>query len=170
MRYTEEDFENIYRATYPHVSKYVFFKVQSLQDAQDLVQNLYYSLYKHMQQCSEKIDNPQAYLIRMANNELSGYYKDKAQRPVTLIDDDFDLIEAIPANFELELDVLDKVVSDDLWLEIDRMPEMDRNLLIARFRFDLNYNEISKQFNLPETTIKSKVYRSLELLKKKFVK
>jgi RNA polymerase sigma-70 factor (ECF subfamily) len=170
MKYTEADFENIYRATYTHVSKHVFFKVQSLQDAQDIVQDLYYALYRHMQQCVETIENPLAYLVQMANNELSKYYKDKALRPVTIIDDEIDLFESIPDNYELELDVLDKTVADQLWVEINRLPDLERNLLVARFRFDLNYYEIAKQYNLPETTIKSKVYRSLEILKKKFRK
>lgn len=170
MKYTEADFENIYRATYTHVSKHVFFRVQCLQDAQDIVQDLYYSLYRHMQQCTETIENPQAYLVKMANNELSRYYKDKVQRPVTIIDDEIDLFESIPDNYELELDVLDKTVADELWIEINRLPDLERNLLVARFRFDLNYNEIAKQYHLPETTVKSKIYRSLDILKKKFQK
>lgn len=170
MQYTEADFENIYHATYTHVSKHVFFKVQCLQDAQDIVQDLYYSLYRHMQKCVESIENPQAYLVQMANNELSKYYKDKAHRPVTTINDEIDFFGSIPDNYELELDVLDKVVADDLWIEINRFPDLEKNLLVARFRFDMSYSEISKQFNLPETTIKSKVYRSLEMLKKKFSK
>jgi len=170
MKYTEADFENIYRATYAHVSKHVFFKVQCLQDAQDIVQDLYYALYRHMQQCVETIANPQAYLVQMANNELSKYYKDKSQRPITIIDDEINLFESIPDNYELELDVLDKTVADELWVEINRFPDLERNLLIARFRFEMSYSEMSKRFTLPETTIKSKVYRSLEILKKKFRK
>jgi RNA polymerase sigma factor (sigma-70 family) len=93
MRYTPEDFETIYRATVTQVSKHVFFKVQNLQDAQDLVQDVYYDLYKHMTSCTEKIENPQAYLIQMANNQLTTYYRDKLRRPVTIIDDEIDLIE-----------------------------------------------------------------------------
>jgi len=170
MRYTEEDFETIYRATVNHVSKHVFFKVQNLQDAQDLVQDLYFELYKHMQSCTERIEYPQAYLISMANHALSTYYQAKLRRPVTLIDDEIDLFESLPDTFELETEVLDKITAEELWAQINKYPELDRNLLIARFRFDMSYSEISKQYNLPETTIKSKVYKTLEDLKKKFLK
>jgi DNA-directed RNA polymerase specialized sigma24 family protein len=34
----------------------------------------------------------------------------------------------------------------------------------------LSFIDIAQQFNLPETTVKSKVYKSLEVLKKKFLK
>jgi DNA-directed RNA polymerase specialized sigma24 family protein len=114
MRYNEEDFETIYRATITKLSKHVFFKVQNLQDAQDLVQDIYYQLYRHMLSCTEKIENPQAYLIQMANNELTTYYQQKLRRPVTLIDDEIDLIESIPDDFDLETEVLNKITSEDL--------------------------------------------------------
>lgn len=170
MRYTEEDFESIYRATVAKISKHVFYKVQNLQDAQDLVQDLYYALYQHMQQTTEKIDNPQAYLIQMANHELSTYYRDKLRRPITLIDDDIDLIGSIPDEFDLETAVLDKIVTEDLWIEIMNLPDLERDLIIARYKFDMSFPEISQEFNLAETTIKSKVYKSLEGLKKKIIK
>jgi len=170
MRYTEEDFESIYRATVTKLSKHVFYKVQNLQDAQDLVQDLYYALYEHMQKTTERIDNPHAYLIQMANHQLSSYYRDKLRRPVTLINDDIDLIGSIPDELDLETEVLDKVVAEDLWIEIMALPDLERDLIIARYKFDMSFPDISQEFNLPETTIKSKVYKTLETLKKKFIK
>ncbi len=170
MRYTEEDFETIYRATITQVSKHVLFKVQNLEDAQDLVQDLYYALYRHMQQSHDKIENPQAYLIQMANNELTSYYQAKLRRPVTLINDEMNLIESVPDDFELETEVLNKVTSQALWDEIDKLPEPDKTLLIARYRYEMSFIDISKQISLPESTIKSKVYNALEALKKKFQK
>jgi RNA polymerase sigma-70 factor, ECF subfamily len=169
MSYTEEDFETLYRATVTQVSKHVFFKVQNLEDAQDLVQDLYYALYRHMQQCQEKIENPQAYLIQMANNALTSYYHSKLRRPVTLIEDDMNLIESIPDDFELEIEVLNKVTSETLWDEITTLPELDQTLLVARYRYEMSYNDISKIYELPESTIKSRVYNALETLKKKFL-
>jgi len=170
MRYTEEDFETIYRATATKLTKHVFFKVQNLQDAQDLIQEIYYELYRHMIHCTEKIENPQAYLLQMANNELTSYYHDKLRRPVTLIDDEIDLFESLPDDFDLETDVLNKVTADALWSEIDKLPEPDKSLLVARFKYEISFSDLSQQFHLPETTIKSKVYKALENLKKKFSK
>jgi len=170
MRYSEQDFETIYRATYPILSKYVFRKTSRLEDGQDLLQDLYYALYKHMMKVNEPIDNPQAYLIRMADNALSHYYRAKSKSDVTLRNDDEDGLEMIPDDFELELNVLDHVSLEQIWSEIEKIGEPDRSILIARYRFDMNYPEISDQFELPETTIKSKVYKALEKLKSKFTK
>lgn len=169
MRYTEKDFEIIYHATYPVLSKYVFRKTRRLEDGQDLLQDLYYALYKHMMKVEAPIENPQAYLIRMADNALFHYYKAKSISEVTLLDKD-DGIDLIPDDFELESDVLDHVSVVRIWGEIEKIGEPDRSILIARYRFEMNYPEISKQFKLPETTVKSKVYKALETLKEKFSK
>jgi len=170
MKYTEQDFETIYRATVTHISKYVFFKVQSLHDAQDLVQDVYFALYKHMFECNSPIDNPLAYIKQIANNQLARYYEDKSKRPMTLVADEIDLIESIPVNYELETEVLDKISLEDLWKAIDKLSDIKRNLLISRFKFDMSYVEMAEQFNLPEPTVKSIVYLCLRQLKKQFEK
>ena len=168
MIYTESDFEAIYKATATRLSKHVFFKVQNLEDAQDLVQDLYFELYKHMQQSTERIDNPQAYLIQMANNALTRYYKDKLRRPVTLMDDETDPFINIPDDLDLEQDVLDKLTADALWTSINALGEPEKSFMIARYRFDMSFVDLAQAFDCPETTIKSKVYKVLDNLKKKF--
>jgi len=170
MIYTEQDFENIYRATYPILSRFIFSKTRNESDGQDLLQEVYYAFYKHIQKATEKINNPQAYLIRMAENELSSYYTKKAKKDITLIDNDFDIFDSIPDDFELELDVLDKLSTELIWNEIEKIKEPDKSILIARFRFDMKYPEISTLFELPETTIKTKVYSSIEKIKKILLK
>lgn len=170
MIYTEQDFEAIYHATVTRLSKHVFFKVQSIEDAQDLVQDLYFDLYKHMQTCTERIENPQAYLIQMADHALTRYYRDKLRRPVTLIEDDTDPFSNIPDDQDLEDEVLDKLSEEILWSSINDLGEPEKSFMIARYRFDLSFVELAKAFDLPETTIKSKVYKVLESLKRKFEK
>ena len=168
MIYTEQDFENIYHATYSILSRFVFSKSRNEADAQDLLQEVYYSFYKHLQNTTEKIDNPQSYLIKMAENQLSSYYAKLSKKDITLEDNEFDIFESIPDDFELELDVLDKISIDLIWKEIEKIKEPDKSILIARFRFDMKYPEISKIIDLPETTIKTKVYTAIESIKKYF--
>jgi RNA polymerase sigma-70 factor, ECF subfamily len=170
MIYNEVDFENIYRATYPVLSRFIFSKTRNEADGQDLLQEVYYAFYKHIQKITEKIDNPQAYLIKMAENELSSYYAKLSKKDITLIDKDFDIFDSIPDDFELEVDILNKISTDLIWKEIEKIKEPDKSILIARFRFDMKYPEISTLFELPETTVKTKVYSAIEHLKKIFKK
>lgn len=168
MIYTENDFESIYRATVTRLSKHVFFKDQNLEDAQDLVQDLYFDLYKHMQQCTSPIEHPQAYLVQMANHALVRYYQEKLRRPVTVIEDTLDVFETIADETQLEQDVLDSTTADVLWEAILSLNEPEKSFMVARYRFDMSFVDLAKEFQLPETTIKSKVYKVLETLKKRF--
>lgn len=170
MMYTEQDFEYIYHATYPILSRFIFSKTRNESDGQDLLQEVYYAFYKHIQSITENIDNPQAYLIKMAENELSNYYAKLPKKDITLIDKDFDIFDSIPDDFELEVDILDKISTELIWKEIEKIKEPDKSILVARFRFDMKYPEISELFNLPETTVKTKVYTAIEHLKKIFKK
>lgn len=168
--YTEQDFEYIYHATYPILSRFIFSKTRNESDGQDILQEIYYAFYKHIQKITEKIDNPQAYLIKMAENELSNYYAKLSKKDITLMDKDFDIFDSIPDEFELEVNILDKTSTELIWKEIEKIKEPDKSILIARFRFDMKYPEISDLFNLPETTVKTKVYTAIEHLKKIFKK
>ena len=43
-----ELFETIYRATFNTISKYVYFKVAQLSDAEDIVQAIYIDFYNYI--------------------------------------------------------------------------------------------------------------------------
>ena len=57
-----------------------------------------------------------------------------------------------------------------IWREIEQMDEPVLSILVARFRFDLDYPEIAELFAMPVTTIKSKVYKAISQLKQRFNK
>lgn len=103
MRNTKEEFETIYNATFETLSKHVYFKVAKLEDAQDLVQEVYLDFYKYIISKGKQVENVQAYLIQMANNKLSNYYKNKTFE-TTLLNEDH-LLETIEDEFDLEFDV-----------------------------------------------------------------
>lgn len=167
--YSENDFELIYHATFHNLAKYVFIKTGNFYDAQDIVQNIYYDFYVHLQKTETKIENTKAYLIQMANHELAKYYKMKSITLETTIDQ-LDIIDRIPDDFELELAIFDKVNLDNIWQSIEMLSEPNRSIMIGRFRFDISYNELAKIYQIPETTIKSRVYKIIDELKNKFCK
>lgn len=164
----QQTFENIYHETFPVLSRFLFLKTNHYEDTQDLLQELYLSFYQHLQKSKEPIESPQAYLLKMAQNLLSRYYLHKSK---TNLNQDYTLdTELVPEDFELESVILDKLESESIWASIQSLKEPDRSLLIARFHFEMSYPELSRQFELPETTIKSKIYTALKHLQKKFSK
>jgi len=167
MKYTPDDFTAIYHATFPHVSKYIHFKVDDLEDAQEIVQNVYLDFYRYIFAHDKKIENISAYLISMAKNELSHYYKTKSETPLVIDDEENRILEQIPDEQDLELDVLDRLSSQEIWDIIATMPKLDQQILIAHYRFDLPFSEIARSLNLPGSTVRSRHLTALETIKSK---
>ena len=42
-----QEFEAIYHVNYEIISKHVLFKINNVNDAQDIVQDVFYDFYKH---------------------------------------------------------------------------------------------------------------------------
>jgi RNA polymerase sigma factor (sigma-70 family) len=161
-----ETFESIYHATFSTVSKQVFFKVAKIEDAQDIVQEVYMDFYQYIIEKGKTVDNVQAYLMQIANNKLSHYYKDKTVE-FTVVDDET-LFSNISDPIDLEEDVLERISLDEIWQEVLTLSELDQHILIDYYRFGFNFREISERYNMPESTIKSRSQNAIRLLKDKF--
>lgn len=167
MKYTPDDFTAIYHATFPQISKYVHFKVADLEDAQELVQNVYLDFYKYICKNDKRLDNVSAYLMSMAKNELTRYYKTRSETPVVLDEEDYPIFEQIPDDQDLELEVLNSLSTQEIWTVIETMPALDKQILIAHYRFDLPFSEIARSLKMPGSTIRSRHLAAIETIKSK---
>jgi RNA polymerase sigma-70 factor, ECF subfamily len=167
MKYTPDDFNAIYHATFPQVSKFVHFKVGNLEDAQEIVQNVYLDFYRYIFTSDKTIENISAYLISMAKNELTHYYKMKSETPVVFNEANNQMLEQIPDDQDVEIEVLTHLSSQEIWNIIDTMPQLDKQILIAHYRFDLSFSEIARSLNMPGSTIRSRHQTALQTIKSK---
>jgi RNA polymerase sigma factor (sigma-70 family) len=165
MKYTPDDFNAIYHATFPQVSKFVHFKVADLEDGQEIVQNVYLDFYRYICRNDKQLDNVSAYLISMAKNELTRYYKTRSETPVVLEEEDNMMLEQIPDNQDLELEVLNSLSTQEIWAIIETMPKLDQQILVAHYRFDLPFSEIARSMNMPGSTIRSRHQAAIETIK-----
>lgn len=159
----KEEFETIYRATFNILSKQVYFKVAKIEDAEDIVQEVYLDFYKYIIAKGKKVDNVQAYLIQMSNNKLSHYYKDKTVE--FTVEDDQTLFNNIEEPSNLELDILEKINLDEIWTAVKTLSDIDQHILIDYYRFGYNFREISERYTMPESTIKSRCTNAIKQLK-----
>ena len=160
------DFETIYRATFNTLSKHVYFKVAKLSDAEDIVQEAYMDYYRYILAQDKEVENVQAYLIQIANNKLSHYYKNKAS--LVSIEDDGNVFDQSEDPLQLEHTVLDKATLDQIFTEIMNLSEIDQHIMLGYYRFGLNYRELSEKLDMPESTIKSRAQKIIENLREKF--
>lgn len=165
-----ELFESIYRATFTTLSKYVYFKVAQASDAEDIIQTIYIDFFNYIVKKNKDVDNVQAYLMQMANNELSKYYKKRNELPITFDEEKLILLENIPDDVDIELDILNSIESDTIFNLVKKLSILDQKILGAHFRYDMTFKEIAHTLNLTENTIKTRYYRALKELKEILIK
>jgi RNA polymerase sigma factor (sigma-70 family) len=164
-----ELFETIYRATFNTISKYVYFKVAQLSDAEDIVQAIYIDFYNYIIKKNKRVENVQAYLTQMANHELSKYYKSKNELPITFSEENLKVIENIQDESDLEFEILNSNDSNEVFNLVKNLELIDQKILGARFRYDMTFKEIAQLLSVSENTIKTRYYRALKELKKLYI-
>lgn len=160
------DFEIIYRATFNTLIKHVFFKVAKMSDAEDIVQGVYLDYYRYILAQGKDVDHVQAYLIQIANNKLSSYYKEKAT--LVNLENNDQIFDQIEDPLHLEHSVLDKATLVQIYSEIKNLDEIDQHIMLGYYRFGLNYRELSEKLEMPESTIKSRAAKIIEQFREKF--
>jgi len=164
-----ELFETIYHATFNTISKYVYFKVAQLSDAEDIVQAIYIDFYNYIIKKNKSVENVQAYLTQMANNELSKYYKSKNELPITFSEENMKALENIQDESDIEFEILNSNDSNEVFNLVKNLSLIDQKILGARFRYDMTFKEIAQLLSLTENTIKTRYYRALKELKKMYL-
>ena len=164
MKNSEDLFKSIYSATLDELGKYVYFRVNNIDDAQDIVQTVYLDYYQHVYKKGKNIENVLAYLKQMAHNQLITYYKDKQYR-VEQLDWLDEALENQVSSVNVELEVFEKFESERLWGAVTQLNDLQQKIIIGKFRFAMTFKEIAEQLSVNENTIKTTYYRSLEQLK-----
>lgn len=169
MNVNVNHFESIYRKYFGQISKFVIFKVPQISDAEDVVSNVFTKFYIQVKKTNIEIDNIEAYLIQIAKNELSKYYKSKSKS--ILIDDDWeDKIDVVAADFDLEESVFNKFDVERIEKALNKLTPLDQRIITAKIKFDMSFKEISDQLKVKENSVKTRYYRALETLRQIIVK
>ena len=159
----ETDFNKVYFDSVDSLSQYIHFKVNQVEDGEDILQNVYKDYFKYVIQKNKVIDYPIAYLKQMVDKECARYYKHKILKPLSLNEEKSEYIE--DEHIQLEIEVLNKITFEEVIKEIQNLSAMDQKILTAYFRFDLSLKEIALQLNASENAVRLRFYRSLKKLR-----
>jgi RNA polymerase sigma-70 factor (ECF subfamily) len=158
----QEEFETLYHQYFDALAKYVHFKVDRVQDGEDILQEVFLNYYKYIILKHKKVDHPLTYLKRMVDKQVIPLYQLK---DLSLDDEIIDFIED-PLN--LEQSILDHLSYEEILIEIKKLKIIDQKIILARFRFDLSFKEIAEQLNSNENTVKLRYHRSIQKIQESF--
>ena len=166
-------FNDVYNKTYNCVLKYVVSKCSNIDDVNDIIQEIYLEVYNMINK-KKSIDNLDKYIIGIAKNKIKKYYGLLYKiRTVSLFktrDDDFDLLDNIKSNINIEEIILKDYDIDIIWNYLKSKKAVIQKIFYLYYELDLTIKEISNELKVGESYIKNYLYRTLKELQDLFRK
>lgn len=170
-----ERFNRIYDNTYSDILKYIIIKCHNINDSNDIIQEVYFELWKILNKRDIDESNIKSFLIGISINKIKKHYT-LVQRFKTISifnksDKDIELIDSLKDSIDLE----DLVIRSDEWDFIWNYIKSKKNQNIPKIFYlyyvlDLTIKDISKELLIGESYVKNIIYRTLDELRSLFGK
>jgi len=150
---------------------FAYHLTYSEEDANDLVQEAYMKAYRFINNY-EVGTNAKAWLFRILKNAFINDYRKKNKQPTKV---DYEEIVNFhneeDTNFssydDLRTEMFDKMMGDEVTIAINSLPVDFRTVILLCDIEGFTYEEISKIINVPIGTVRSRLFRSRNMLKEK---
>jgi RNA polymerase sigma-70 factor (ECF subfamily) len=167
MKNPRKIFSKIYDQYIDKIYRFIFFKVNSQEIAQDLTSETFLRGWEAFEKSQnpttndQKIENPQAFLYKIARNLVTDHYREKGKTQI--VSADYVNITDPRTNLE-EKAVLNSDL-DTIRLALTSLKEDYQNVIIWHYLDDLSISEIAKMLEKSEDATRVQLHRALKALK-----
>lgn len=169
-------FNNVYDDTIRSVTRFIVSKCGNFEDAEDMVQNVYTRFYQRISQKGyEDIESPEAFLINIAKFECKTYFsvKKKNEKVSSFADYSEEEMVNIEAQMSkpqksLEDIMCNKLMAKKIFDDIVSTDEMTGQIFYLHFVCDMKLEDVALTLDVKLSTVKNKLYRTIERLRKKY--
>ncbi|MCL1903177.1 MAG: RNA polymerase sigma factor [Oscillospiraceae bacterium] len=169
-------FNSVYAETVNAISRFVVNKCGNILDVEDILQNIYARFFRRiLKKGHNDIENPEAFLINMAKFECKNYFGGlKKHSPVSSFaeytDEQMYEIESEMSKNSKQLeDVLcNEMLARQIFEDIAAQDAVTGKIFYLHFVCDKKLDEIAKELDITLSSVKNKLYRTIERQKKKF--
>jgi len=155
-------FEDLYRAHLRDVYSYSYYRVGNHHDAEDLTEQAFLQAYRHFERARRESNGRplRPWLIRIAHNLASNYYRDRARRPQTPLDS----ADPVTAPHGTEALVEGREELRDVMRGLEHLPDDRRDALIMRFALGMDNREIARALGRSDGATKVLIHRAIRQL------
>lgn len=172
----EAYFNKVYSETFRSVSRFVVSKCGSVQDSEDIIQNIYTRFYQRIAKKGyDDIDSAEAFVINIAKFECKSYYGNVRKRSISANFSDYteEQMVQIEAEMSKEQPVLEEVLGNEIlakqiFEDIANDDPLIGRIFYLHFVCDMKLDEVARTLDISLSSVKNKLYRTIEKQKKKF--
>ena len=163
--YNKRKFGKLYDKQVEKIYRFVFLKVGSKETAEDLTAQVFTKGWDRFR-VGQKIQNPSAYLFRIARSEVADFYRKNSQFQVISAEAHL-VIDPSPSSEQIEqgkedIQSIHKCLSE---LSADH-----QDALILRYANHCSHKEIARVMDKTEGAVRVLTHRALKELKTKYEK
>ena len=155
-------FEELYRTHLRDVYSYSYYRVGNHHDAEDLTEQAFLQAYRHFERARRESNGRplRPWLIRIAHNLASNYYRDRARRPEANIE----AIEPPMHPHGTERVVEGREELREVIDGLQDLPDDRREALIMRFALGMSNREIARALGRSDGATKVLIHRAIKQL------
>lgn len=142
------------------VERFVWFKLSSKADADDVLQDTYLTAFQKFDTLADK-SHFKAWIISIARNKYNDYYRRQAKNTDVSIDE---LTEQ-----PLTASRYGYVEQHDVYDTLESLSENDKQIIDLFYIQGYNQSEISQRLNIPVGTVKSRLYTARNNFKRLYL-
>lgn len=162
-------FNSIYDETYYDILKYIIIKCHNINDANDIIQEIYLEFWKILNKKTIVKENIKSYLIGIATNKIKKHYTlIQKIKTISIFDKNDKNIELID-NISSSIDIEDLIIKDEEYDLIWKYIKSKKNQNIPKIFYlyyvlGLKIKDISQELKVSESYVKNIIYRTLKEL------
>lgn len=147
---TEEEYEAVVDTYSDMIFRIAYQNLFSVEDAQDVVQDVFLKLLKQKENCFHDEEHLKAWLIKVTINQCLDYKKSFFRKNTVALD-----------NFEIPFEQEERQLLE----ELSRLPKEERNVLYLHYYEGYTIKEIAGILGKKQNTVNSKLTRGRSKLK-----
>ncbi len=158
----DHEFTALYGAHLRDVYSYAYYRIGNHHDAEDLTEQTFLQAWRHFERARREAEGRplRPWLIRIAHNLAANYYRDRARRPQTGLED----AAVVSAPHETEQLVEGREELRDVLEGVAALPDDRREALIMRFALGMDNREIARALGRSEGATKVLLHRAIKQL------
>jgi len=156
-------FTQIYDDYVDKIYRFIFFKVNSEEIAQDLCSETFLRGWQSFKSNKQEIENPQAFLYQIARNLIIDHYREKGRTQTVSAD----YVSITDPGQDLEEQALMNSDLSEIRLALTGLKDNYQEVVVWHYVDDLSISEISKLVNKSEGAVRVMLHRALKSLRNK---
>lgn len=159
-----KEFLELYKNHVEPIKKYIFYKVGNRMVAEDLEQETFLRIWRHMKKSKENIRNSKNFAYRVAGNLIIDYYRQKAKTEIPL--------EDIPEHKTRTEATQPKKIDSELARKIfekniDKIEDKYKKILVLRYIHGASIDEVCRITGKSPNYISVLTHKGIKQLKQK---